>query len=121
MKQLSRWIIAVGLAIVMVDFGADKLLHAQNWIGWMPAWIDGFLGVTVARWITVIGLGELIVGLGLLIPPKHIQRIAALLASVHLVSVIIVVASISGGFVWNDQIVIRDIGLLAMGIALMFE
>jgi uncharacterized membrane protein YphA (DoxX/SURF4 family) len=47
MTPLTRWILSIALAYVLIVFGVDKLLNPPNWIGWMPLWMDGLLGINV--------------------------------------------------------------------------
>jgi uncharacterized membrane protein YphA (DoxX/SURF4 family) len=119
MTPLTRWILSIALAYVLIVFGVDKLLNPPNWIGWMPLWMDGLLGINVNAWLTIIGVLELLLGIGVLIHWKSLNRIAAFFASVHLLGIIVVVASFSGSL-WNDQILVRDIGLFAISLVLIF-
>ena len=110
--QNARLTLAIGLVVVLGWFGIDKFLHPLNWIGWMPDWMDGLGGISTNTWLLAIGAFEALLALGLCIVWKNIQHWTALLASLHLTSVVLAVG-------WND-IGIRDIGLTCAASALWY-
>lgn len=109
---LARWSLILGLAFVFAYFGIDKFLHPLIWIGWIPAWMDGLLGMKPAAWLQIIGVAEIVIAAAILLPVRVVQQIAVIGAAVQLVAILIV-----GG--WND-IAVRDTGLLTMAIALFY-
>lgn len=113
MNTLPRWLLIFGLAFVFGYFGIDKLIHPELWTQWMPVWMDGLMGFSTEGWVKVIGIVEIILAAGLVIPWPGTQRIAAGLSVFHLAAILTQTG-------WND-IAVRDIGLLAMALALTFS
>ena len=110
-RRLAALVLTAGTVLVFGVFGAQKLYAPELWIQWMPSWIDGMMGLTKARWLTVIGISEVLLALLLLFPFRRVRQIGAILVCLHLVGIITQVG-------WNE-IGIRDIGLLAGAIALL--
>lgn len=111
--QNARLTLVIGLAFVLGYFGIDKFIHPLNWIGWMPYWMDGLAGVSVHAWLLTIGAFEALLALGLCIPWKGMQHWSALLASLHLTSIVLLAVG------WND-IAVRDAGLACAASALWY-
>jgi uncharacterized membrane protein len=107
---VARGILVSAMVIVFGVFGVDKFMHPLAWIGWMPPWIDGFLGIDKAQWLMVTGVLELIFAAALLFPARVIRRIGTWGMVLHL----IVVLTQTG---LNDLFV-RDLGLLLSAVAL---
>lgn len=110
-RRAALVLLTAGNVIVFVLFGAEKLYRPQNWIDWMPEWINGLAGLPVARWLTVIGITEILMALFLLLPVRRLRQLGALLISLHLFGIILEIG-------WNE-IAIRDIGLLTGSLALL--
>lgn len=108
----ARTILIFGLSFVFLYFGIDKFVHAFLWIGWIPAWMDGLLGLPSSLWLSIIGIGEIILGLALLMPKRIIRQTASILMAIHLIGILTQVG-------WND-VGARDIGLLLMSISVWF-
>jgi hypothetical protein len=104
------WIIGVGLAFVFVVFGLEKFFLPANWIGWIPAWMNGLLGLDRYVWLKMIGGAEILTALLLLLPYRLVRRTGAAMATVQMVGVLTQTG-------WND-IAVRDIALLSMAVAL---
>lgn len=110
-RRIAIWLLTAGNVIVFGLFGAEKLYKPKSWIDWMPAWIDGFAGLPVAQWLTVIGITEILMALFLLLPFRRLRQAGALLISLHLIAIIFEIG-------WNE-IAIRDIGLAMGSLALL--
>ncbi len=110
-KGLTTLFLTAGLVIVFGWFGIDKFRNAFLWVGFLPAWMDGFAGVSKDVWIIVIGTIELLLALLLLVPVRRVRQTAALLMALHLVGILWQVG-------WND-IGVRDLGLLFSSLALL--
>ncbi|MBP9850891.1 MAG: hypothetical protein KBC47_04325 [Candidatus Peribacteraceae bacterium] len=108
----ARWTLIAGVAFVFLYFGIDKLLSPLVWIGWLPVWMDGLAGLEKDRWLQIIAVTEIIIGVGVLIPIRTLQKIAALLGTIHLAGILTQIG-------WND-IAVRDVGLMCMTIALWY-
>ncbi len=108
----ARWILIAGLAFVFLYFGINKFTDPLLWIGWIPKWMDGLLGMDINLWLKILGALEILLGVGLLIPVRNIQKIVTVIIALHLIGVLSQVG-------WND-IGVRDLGLLSMTAALWF-
>ena len=110
-KDAAPLLLIAGLAFVFGYFGIDKLVHPEFWLGWIPLWMEGLLGVSRNTWLILIALFEIVLALLLLIPIRTVRKVGALLVALHLVGIMTQVG-------WND-IAVRDIGLLMSTLALM--
>ena len=113
MKKLKfpnvELILVLGLAYVFIFFGLQKIVTPLVWLGWTPNWTEGLLGITKLSWTKILGLIEIALGVGLIIPKT--RTIATILVVLHLIAVV-AVAQFS-------EIGIRDTGLLLMALALL--
>lgn len=109
-KTYADLLLTAGLAFVFIYFGVDKFVHPQWWIGWMPEWMDGLLGLSNNAWMHITGVLEILFAVMLLIPVRIIRQSGAILCALHLVAVLTQTG-------WND-IAVRDIGLLLMSLGL---
>lgn len=107
----ARWILIASLAFVFGYFGIDKFIHPDLWVGWMPTRIEGFLGMTSYRWLSVFGVIEIASAIGLLIPIRRLQQFAALGMIIQLIGILTQTG-------WNE-IAVRDINILLSAIALL--
>ncbi len=107
----AKYVLIASLTFLFVWFGIDKLIHPATWIGWMPGWLDGFLGMDIELWLTVVGVIEFVLGVVLLIPHFKARIAAASIIILHLLFVIFQVG-------WND-IGVRDIAILGSAISLL--
>lgn len=107
-NYLPMFIIRLGLSFVFLWFGIDKFIQPMFWASWMPKILIDAIPFSKIIFIYILGLGELILGVLLLI--GLFTRLIALFVAIHLCGVII-----SIGF--ND-IAVRDFGLLLSAIAL---
>jgi hypothetical protein len=103
-------VLIIGLAFVFGYFGIDKLITPLVWIGWIPLWMEGLLGMTRETWLSIIGIGEIFLAVLLLIPHLLVRKVAAALSTLHLLGILTQTG-------WND-VAVRDIGLLAAAVAL---
>ncbi len=108
----AKWTLIAGLAFVFGYFGIDKFLHPTVWVGWIPAFMDGLLGMDKFLWLKIIGVTEIVIAVCLMLPVRLAQQIAIIVGMVQLVTIIWI-----GG--WND-IAVRDSGLLCSLIALFY-
>lgn len=106
----ARRVLIVSLTIVFLYFGIMKFVEPSSWVGFLPSWMNGFMGFDKYLWLSVLGVLEIFLGVALLISRARVQKIVAALVALHLLFVVIQVG-------WND-IGIRDIGLFLSSIAL---
>ncbi len=109
---IGKYCIIVALAFVFAYFGIDKFFHPTLWQGFMPAWIDGLLGMPVKTWLFVFGAIEIILAVLILVPHRRVRQAGALLIVLHLMGVLWQVG-------WND-IGVRDLGLMLCSAGLFF-
>lgn len=112
-RTLSRWLLIAGLAYVLALFGMGKILQPLLWIGWIPVFFEGLMGLSRDAWLTFFGGMEILLAVALLIPKTKVQRVASLLVALYLLGVI----SQTGLF---NVIGVRDTGLFFMALALIF-
>ena len=110
-KDLAFIFLIGGLAFVFGWFGIDKFVHPTLWMGFLPPWMDGFLGISKTVWIVIVGASEILLALMILIPVRMIRQLGAAFMGIHLLGVLWQLG-------WND-IAVRDIGLLTGSIALL--
>lgn len=110
-KGLPVIFLISGLAFVFGWFGVDKFLHPTIWTGFLPLWMDGFLGYPDTVWILLIGAVEILLALMIIVPIRIVRQIGVAVIALHLLAVIWQVG-------WND-IGVRDIGLLLSSLALL--
>jgi len=110
-NDIARGLLIAALAFVFGAFGIWKFASPILWIGWIPLWMEGLLGLTRDTWLQVIGAIEIILAVLLLIPHRRLRQIAAILMALHLVAVLTQTG-------WND-ITVRDTALLLSTFALL--
>ena len=110
-KYGARLLLTLGLVFVFGYFGIDKLRDPLLWIGWMPLWMEGLLGLTRDTWLTVIGVLEIILAALILIPVQRVRLAGVLLMALHLVGVLTQTGL--------NEIAVRDVGLLCSALALL--
>jgi uncharacterized membrane protein len=109
-NSVARGVLMSAMIIVFGVFGLDKFLHPLSWIGWMPLWMDGLLGINKSQWLMVTGVIELIFAAALLFPSRIVRRIAAYGMALHLAFILTQTGM-------NDLFV-RDLGLMLSAVAL---
>lgn len=107
---IVRWLLTAALVLVFGYFGIDKFLSPILWIGWIPPWMDGLLGLSREVWLKGVGIAEIVVAILLLVPHRRVRQAGAALAVVQLLGVLTQVG-------WND-VGARDAGLLLASVAL---
>ena len=53
--SIARNILLLGLVFVFLAFGIDKFVQPILWIGWIPGWMNGLLGMNADLWLKIIG------------------------------------------------------------------
>ncbi len=105
--QLAAWLLRYGLAFVFAYAAISSLLHPFEWIGYMPGYLTGLVSATAL--LKIFALIEL--GLAAWLIIGRYVRWAALFAALMLAGIVIASPS---------QLIVtfRDIGLIAMALAL---
>jgi uncharacterized membrane protein YphA (DoxX/SURF4 family) len=101
----SALVLRLGLAFVFGWFGIDKFLYVDNWLGWIPSWMTF---VPPHPFLYALGVLEIVAALFLL-GGKYLRVVSLACAAL--------MAGIVFSFGIND-ITVRDIGLIAMALAL---
>lgn len=108
--RLATWILSIGLAAVFGYFGFDKFAEPLLWLGWMPLWMDGFLGLSVDFWLMIVGASEVIFAVLVLIPVRNVRRAGAILIALQLLAILPI-----AGF---NEIGLRDFAMFMSAVAL---
>ncbi len=111
MNSYAYHTLRVGMAITFLWIGLLILKFPEAWGGYVQPWAVGLLPVPVAQAMLTTAVFDLIIGFFLLIDTK--VWIVALLASIHLV-IVLVVSGIT-------DVTARDIGLLSGTLALLAD
>jgi uncharacterized membrane protein YphA (DoxX/SURF4 family) len=106
----SAPVLRIGLALVILWFGASQVMDRASWIGYLPPFIFN-LPMAPETFVLLNGISEIILGL-LLIVGIFVRPVAALLA-LHLLGIVI-----SLGY---NEIAVRDFGLMIGMIAIMLH
>lgn len=109
-NQTAKYILIGALVFVFGYFGIEKFTRPDFWIDWMPVWIDGALGMDKYTWLSVFGVLEIATALGLLIPIRRLQQLAAVGMIVQLLGILTQTG-------WGD-VAVRDVSILISAIAL---
>ena len=109
----SQLALRLGLGAVFLWFGVDKFIQPQYWVdAWMPQWAQHAAqgaGMSVINAIFLIGIFEVLVAISLV--TGFFSRVFAAAAIVFL----IVILAATG----LNEIVVRDVGIIAALIALV--
>lgn len=111
MKNLSSKILRISLAITFIWIGVLIIKDPIFWSGFLPSWILELSPLSATQLMMTTAVLDLIIGILFLVNVK--VHIAALLASAHLVGILI----LSG----IGDVTVRDIGLLGASLALLVE
>ena len=106
-ENLEKNILRIGLSLVILWFGVSQLISPQNWVGYVPLWIDSFISATTIVYMN--GVFEVIASIFLL--SNKFVKLVSLLISIHLGIIIIELG--------YNATAIRDIGILIGFLALI--
>jgi uncharacterized membrane protein YphA (DoxX/SURF4 family) len=111
-QRTAQIILRIGIAIVFLWFGIDKFVHPQYWLdAWVPQSVQNLaerVGMMPHDFIHLNGIFEVLVGLSL--ATGFFIRYFAIAGALFLLAVM--------GFHGFNEVLVRDIGLLAGLIAL---
>ena len=108
-KDLVPFLLRIGLGIIFFWFGITKFTNVQDWLRYIPPWLQSLIPISMNLFLYIQGAIETLIGLFLIL--GIFVRKSAFLAALILIVIIITV-----GF--ND-ISLRDFGLLMIAISLM--
>ncbi len=109
MRTTAPIILRIGISLVIIWFGAQQLLDASLWVGYLPDWTHA-LPISQIGLVHLNGLFEVIAGLALL--AGFYTRIAAILLALHLLEITYTVG--------YGQIGVRDFGLTIALLSVFF-
>ena len=104
-------ILRIGFTVAPIVAGIDKFLHLLvNWDQYLPATVNNILGGNGHQFMYVVGVIEIVAGIGVFIKPNvFANRVAA-----WLVRIIVNLLMIPGYF----DVALRDLGLALGALAL---
>jgi len=101
------------LGFVMVWFGINEILSPQEWVTFVPSFVNPPMLAT----LSVLAHGVLLIVCGLSLFLNYYRKISATIVSLMLLEIIVNLILISG----LTDIVVRDIGLFGSSLALLFN
>lgn len=108
-ELLERKILRIGLSLVILWFGVSQLLNPQQWIGFVPGWLEN-----IAPLITFVYINAVFeIAFSLLILSNNFVKLSSILLSIHLV-IIILELGYNGVAVRDVGIVVGFLSLIAM-------
>ena len=110
-NAIARYLLLAELILIFGYFGIDKFLNPIVWIGWMPSWMDGLLGMPKETWLQIVGTGEITMAVLLVVTVRLVRQIGATLVVLEVMGILTQV-----GF--NDMGA-RDFGILLSSLALL--
>ncbi|MBX4212179.1 DoxX family protein [Candidatus Pacearchaeota archaeon] len=108
-KKYAPIILRIGISLVFLWFGSQQILHASDWVTWLPSFINS-LPMQPTTFVLFNGTFEVILGVLLIL--GIFTRVAAALLAIHLLGI-----AFSIGY--ND-VAIRDFGLFMACVAIFF-
>jgi len=104
-------ILRLGFTVAPILAGLDKFFHLlTDWDKYLPAMVNNMLGGRGHQFMMVVGVIEIVAGIGVFVKPK----IFAYVVSLWLVLIIINLLMIPGYF----DVALRDLGLALGALAL---
>ena len=107
MREIAPAVVRIGVAVVILWFGAQQLMNASAWTGLIPAWATRISGLGAATLVMLNGTSEMIIGTLLLL--GIFTRLAGLLSSLHLLLITFIVG--------YNAVGVRDFGLAMAAIS----
>lgn len=110
LNQQALHVLRVGLGITFLWIGVLIFRDPEFWSGFLQPWVANLLPISVESAMISTAILDVLVGLLLLV--DVLTLVAALVATIHLTIVLITVGI--------DVVTVRDIGLLAGTLALVW-
>jgi len=107
-KKWAKFFLRGGLAFVFIWVGLKSWLEPDNWLGFVPLWLENALPIGLVFFLKIHAVFNLALGLWLLAGRWLV--VASAIASLYIIAVLIATGI-------ND-ITFRDIGLLGATAAL---
>lgn len=104
LSENAYWILKLGFVVAPILAGLDKFFHyLTDWNKYLAPFAPDMLGVTPQTFMSVVGVIEIVAGIGVLLKPK----IFAYVVSAWLVGIIINLLILGNYY----DIALRDLGL----------
>lgn len=100
-EKFSPTVLRIGMAIVVIWFGAQELMHPEMWISYIPDSAVSISTMSASALVHLNGAFEIVFGIAMLIGIK--TRLSALLLALHMFEITYVVG--------YDAVGMRDLGL----------
>lgn len=105
--NFAAWLLRLGLSVIFLYAGTSALLHSEQWLGYLPSFLQKLSDATTL--LRIFALYEIILALWLL--SGFYVRYAALLAAATLLGIVVTQPHAL-------IITFRDVGLVFMALAL---
>ena len=109
-NAVAKAILTFELVLIFGYFGIDKFVHPLNWIGWIPLWMDGLMGMPKQTWLMIIGTQETLSAILILIPMRRVRQFACLFIVAQMAVILTQVGV--------NEMGARDFGILLSSLAL---
>lgn len=100
-KRAAPIVVRLGIAAVVMWFGASEILHPSQWVSFIPTWASTLTGISALTLVTVNAIAEIV--LSFMLAFGIWTRLAGGLLFLHMVLIIIDVGLSAIG--------VRDVGL----------
>jgi uncharacterized membrane protein YphA (DoxX/SURF4 family) len=101
LKFISPAVLRVGIALVIIWFGFQQLLHPQMWLSYVPLSVVSFFHLSANFLVHLNGAFEIVFGAAMLLGIR--TRLSALLLALHMFDITYIVG--------YGAIGMRDLGL----------
>ena len=109
-NAVAKAILTFELVLIFGYFCIDKFVHPLNWIGWIPLWMDGLMGMPKQTWLMIIGTQETLSAILILIPMRRVRQFACLFIVAQMAVILTQVGV--------NEMGARDFGILLSSLAL---
>ncbi len=110
LKNTGSIIARIGLGLVLLWFGTQQLMHAAQWVSYLPSWVGSF-SISSITFVHLNGWFE--VTFGTLLVLGFYTRFVALILALHLFGITLTIG--------YNEIGVRDFGLSMSLLALAFQ
>ena len=111
----QQYILRVGLGLAYLYSSYHLIFYPTDWAAFLPLWLYNFLSTSVGvdTYLRIQGFGEFVIALAFLLwfVPRKLVCIAAVLSTLEFLGILLLFGI--------DVTTFRDIGLLAVSIALL--
>ncbi|MEA2276022.1 MAG: hypothetical protein QOC78_982 [Solirubrobacteraceae bacterium] len=107
----SFLLLRIGFTVAPILFGLDKFFNVMvDWTRYLASWMDGILPGTASTGMHIIGVVEIVAGIGVALKPRYFAYVVA----AWLAGIIVDLLTYSGYY----DIALRDFGLMLGALTL---